>query len=161
MITIIAAMDQNRGIGWKGRLPWRLPADLGRFRRITTGHAVLMGRKTWASIGQPLPDRTNIVLSRRPAPAEGDGALWADSPEAGLRLAGDGEVFIIGGAEIYNLLLPRADRLLLTMIHHDFPADTFFPELEEAAWRLASSVPGVTDEKNPYRYTFLEYLRTS
>ncbi|MDF2935232.1 MAG: dihydrofolate reductase [Paenibacillaceae bacterium] len=160
MITLIAAMDQNRGIGREGRLPWRLPADLARFRRITTGHAVLMGRKTWDSLSRPLPERTNIVLSRQPAPAETLGALWAPSPEKGLELAGGGEVFIIGGAETYSLFLRRADRLLLTMIHHDFPADAFFPQRDEARWELVSSVPGVTDEENPYRFTYQEFLRT-
>ncbi|RAV04122.1 dihydrofolate reductase [Paenibacillus sp. YN15] len=158
MITLIAAMDQNRGIGREGRLPWRLPGDLARFRRITTGHAVLMGRKTWESIGRPLPDRTNIVLSRRPAPADAQGVLWASTPEEGLKLAGEGEVFIIGGAEVFKLFLPRADRLLLTLIHQAFPADTFFPKVEEGQWELASVVPGMTDEDNPYSYDFREYL---
>ncbi|MNC36758.1 Dihydrofolate reductase [compost metagenome] len=154
-------MDQNRGIGREGRLPWRLPADLARFRRMTTGHAVLMGRKTWDSIGHPLPERTNIVLSRNPAPADAHGALWASSPEQGLELAGDGEVFIIGGAQIYSLFLPRADRLLLTQLHHQFPADAFFPEPDGARWQLVSVVPGITDEDNPYSYEFREYRLTA
>lgn len=159
MITLIAAMDQNRGIGWQGRLPWRLPADLDRFRRITTGHAVLMGRKTWDSIGRPLPERTNIVMSRHKAPAEANGVLWASSPEEALRLAGDGEKFIIGGAEIYRLFLPRADRLLLTRVNGEFQADAFFPEVEEEQWEQVGVVPGSTDTDNPYSYEFLEYLR--
>lgn len=159
MITLIAATDQNRGIGLQGRLPWRLPADLDRFRRITTGHAVLMGRKTWESIGRPLPERTNIVMSRHPAPAEANGVLWASSPEEAIRLAGDGDVFIIGGAEIYSLFLPRADRLLLTRIHGEFQADAFFPELDEEQWEQAEAVPGVTDKDNPYSYEFREFRR--
>lgn len=159
-MTFIVAMDVNRGMGWKGRLPWRLPADLAHFRKTTTGHAVVMGRKTWDSIGRPLPRRTNIVLSRRPAPAEAEGVLWAGSPEEALRLAGNSQVFVIGGAEVFRLFLPMADRILLTLIHHEFPADTFFPELEEEAWRLVSSIPGITDEENPYSYTFLEYVRS-
>ncbi len=159
MITLIAATDQNRGIGLQGRLPWRLPADLDRFRRITTGHAVLMGRKTWESIGRPLPERTNIVMSRHPASAEAKGVLWAASPEEALRVAGNGEVFIIGGAEIYSLFLPRADRLLLTRIHGEFQADAFFPELDEEQWEQAEAVPGVTDKDNPYSYEFREFRR--
>lgn len=159
MITLIAATDQNRGIGLQGRLPWRLPADLDRFRRITTGHAVLMGRKTWESIGRPLPERTNIVLSRHPAPAEANGVLWASSPEEALRLARDGEVFIIGGAEIYALFLPRADRLLLTRINGEFQADAFFPEVDEGQWKQVAAVPGVTDRDNPFSYEFREFRR--
>lgn len=159
MITLIAATDENRGIGLQGRLPWRLPADLDRFRRITTGHAVLMGRKTWESIGRPLPGRTNIVMSRHPSPAEANGLLWAASPEEALRLAGDGEVFIIGGAEIYSLFLPLADRLLLTRLHGEFQADAFFPEVDEQQWEQVDAVPGVTDRENPYAYEFLEYRR--
>ncbi len=159
MITLIAATDQNRGIGLQGRLPWRLPADLDRFRRITTGHAVLMGRKTWKSIGRPLPERTNIVMSRHPAPVEANGVLWASSPEEALRLAGDGEVFIIGGAEIYGLFLPRADRLLLTRINGEFQADAFFPEVDEGQWKQVAAVPGVTDRDNLFSYEFREFRR--
>jgi dihydrofolate reductase len=131
-ITLIAAMAENRAIGRAGVIPWQIPADLARFREITTGHPLVMGRKTCESIGRPLPGRTTVVLSRDPhytAP----GCLLAGSLEAALALAGDApggdEVFICGGGEVYRQALPLADRIFLTLVHRQVAGDAFFPEI--------------------------------
>lgn len=158
MVTFIVAMDRNRGIGLHNKLPWHLPADLKFFRHTTTGHAVLMGRKTYESIGKPLPNRTNVVLTRDPG-FRAEGVTVLHSPEEAVRQFEDGELFVIGGAEIFNRLLPLADKLLVTWIDHEFEADTFFPELREDEWRVTSRTPGVTDEKNPYKFEFVTYER--
>ncbi len=131
-MTIIAALDAERGIGRAGAIPWRLPADLRFFKKVTMGHAILMGRKTYDSIGRALPGRTNLVLSRSMrsdalAPG-GDIHLLRDFAEAPTHLAPGQELFVIGGAEIYGLTLPIARRLLLTHIEGTHDCDTFFPE---------------------------------
>lgn len=158
MITFILAMDRNRGIGVDNKLPWHLPADLKFFRLTTTGHAVLMGRKTYESIGKPLPNRTNVVLTRDPE-YKAEGVTVIHSPEEAVRQFEDGELFVIGGAEIFNHLMPYADKLLVTHIDHEFEADTYFAEIPESEWRVTSRTPGVTDEKNPYRFEFVTYER--
>lgn len=130
-ITIIAAISENRVIGKAGALPWHLPEDLRRFRRLTEGHAVVMGRKTFESIGRPLPKRRNIILSREPdfqvEGAEVFGAL--DEAIDELACGGEQEVFIIGGGEIYRQALPLADRIELTMLPQAVEGDTFFPPI--------------------------------
>ncbi|MDF2924855.1 MAG: dihydrofolate reductase [Paenibacillaceae bacterium] len=157
MMTFLVAMDSRRGIGYRGKLPWRLPADLKFFKETTTGHAVLMGRKTYESIGRPLPNRTNLVLTRDTTyQAEGVRVLHS-LDEAVQAFAGE-ELFVIGGAEIFRQLLPAADRLLITRIDHEFAADTFFPQVDERQWTQVSRVPGVTDERNPYVYEFVELI---
>jgi dihydrofolate reductase len=133
-LTIIAAIAANGVIGRDNGLPWRLGADLQRFRRLTTGHAIIMGRKTFESLGRLLPERTHIVLSRSgAAPA---GCLAAHTLEAALALCADAdEAFVIGGGDIYRQALPLADRLQVTEIHEEFPGDTFFPEIDPGEWR--------------------------
>lgn len=127
IVSIIAAIARNGTIGRRGVLPWRIPADLSRFREITTGHAVIMGRKTFEGLGRPLPDRINIVVTRQ-AGYRADGVLVARSLDAALDLVRDDEeVFICGGAQIYGLALGKAHRLYLTLIDADFEGDTFFP----------------------------------
>lgn len=122
-------MSSNRVIGDNGRVPWRIPADLRRFRALTTGHPVIMGRKTYESIGRPLPQRTNIVVTRQPA-YRADGCLVAGSLKMALKLAEPGdEVFICGGGEIYQQALPLAGKLYLTVLAQEFAGDTFFPEI--------------------------------
>lgn len=163
MISLVAAVAANRVIGRQGRLPWRLPADLARFKRLTTGHVVLMGRKTFQSIGGALPARRNIVLSRDPGFTAAC-CLLAHSVEEALAasgaLADGGEVlFVIGGASVYELFLPLADRLFLTRIEVDVPGDAFFPPVDEDVWRIAESVPGKVDTENPLPHTFLVYER--
>lgn len=138
LISLIVAMDRNRVIGAGGRLPWHIPADLKRFRQLTLGHHVVMGRKTWESIGRPLPGRTNIVLTRQPG-FRAEGASVVCSMDDALRLAaGDTEVFVIGGAEIYALALACADRAYVTEIDAAFGGDTWFPPLPANEWREAA-----------------------
>ncbi|WP_438434723.1 dihydrofolate reductase [Gorillibacterium sp. sgz500922] len=158
MITFILAMGRNREIGLSNALPWRLPADLAYFKRTTMGHPVLMGRKTFESIGKPLPGRTNIVATRDPE-FRAEGAEVVRSPREAAERFRDRELFVIGGAEIFRLFYPYADRLHLTVIDESFEADTFFTEWEEADWKLASCTPGIVDEKNPYPHEFRVYER--
>jgi dihydrofolate reductase len=153
VISLVAALAANRVIGDRGRLPWHLPADLRRFKAITLGNAVLMGRRTWDSIGRPLPGRRNIVLSRDPAFAP-PGAVVVRDLESALTQAG-GEVLAIGGAELYAQLLPRAQRLYLTLVHARFEGDALFPELDWSAWTVASREDHAADAKNPFAYSFL------
>ncbi|MFD0868862.1 MULTISPECIES: dihydrofolate reductase [Paenibacillus] len=160
-LTLIAAMDRNRVIGRDNDIPWKLPKDQMFFRQTTMGHPIVMGRKNYESMGRPLPGRRNIVLTRNPD-YRAEGCEVVASPEEALALvAADPEVFIIGGEEVYRLFLPYAHRLVLTMIDHEFGGDTFFPEVNEEEWKLISVTPGVTDERNPYRYDFHVYERIS
>lgn len=163
-ISYILAMDEGRGIGIDNRLPWHLPADLAYFRQKTTGSTILMGRKTYDSLGKPLPKRTNVILTRDES-FQAEGCTVIRSFEDVVRQYGRGgrseeeELFVIGGAEVFRLLMPYADRLYITEIAHSFEADTFFPELEPSEWREVSREPGVKDEKNPYDYAFVVYER--
>jgi len=158
-ITLIAAVARNRVIGNGNALPWRLPEDLKRFKALTHGHPVIMGRKTWESLGRPLPGRTNILISRKaefPAP----GATPVGSLAAALAAAaatGTDEVFIIGGAEIYRQALPLADRLQLTEIDRDFGGDAFFPDVAPAEWRETLR-ESHRDAAN-FNYAFVTYER--
>ncbi len=155
MISIIAALAENRVIGVNNTLPWRLPNDLKHFRRLTTGHAIIMGRKNYESIGKPLPERTNIVVTRN-RDYRVDGCLIAHSLDEALRLAGDDpEIFIIGGAEIYREALPFADRLYLTRVHAAVKGDTFFPEIDNNNWKETACEHHAADEKHAYAYSFV------
>jgi len=158
-LSIIAAMSANRVIGSHNDLPWRLPADWKRFKSLTMGHHLIMGRKTFESIGQPLPGRTTVVITHQTGYAP-EGVLVAHSVEQALQMAaGDDEVFVAGGAQIYQQMFPRADRLYLTSIHEEFEGDTDFPEFEESDWQLISEESHEPDEKNLYPYTFSIYER--
>lgn len=157
MISFIFAMDENRLIGNDNDLPWHLPDDLAYFKKVTTGHTIVMGRKTFESIGRPLPNRRNIVVTSRDE-SSFPGCIIADSAEEVLKLIpADEECFVIGGAQLYSALFPYADRLYMTKIHHVFEGDRFFPEFNEAEWELTSRKQGVKDEKNPYDYEYLVY----
>jgi len=158
VISLVAAVAAHRVIGNQGRLPWRLPADLARFKRLTTGHAILMGRKTFRSIGRPLPGRRNIVLTRDVG-FRAAGFEIAHSVEQSLAAAGRGELFVIGGASTYELFLPLADRLYVTRIAAEVPGDAFFPALDEKAWQLVEKTPGTVDAANPLPHEFLVYER--
>lgn len=158
-LSIIAAMSANRVIGMNNDLPWRMPADWKHFKSLTMGHHLIMGRKTFESIDQPLPGRTTVVVTRQTGYAK-EGVLVARSIDQALQMAaGDDEVFVAGGAQIYQQMLPRADRMYLTSIHEEFEGDTDFPEFEESDWQLISEENQEPDEKNPYPYSFLIYER--
>lgn len=136
-VYLVAAVARNGVIGAKGRLPWHLPEDLQHFRKITLGHPVIMGRRTWESLGKPLPGRENIVISRTPG-FEAPGASVAASIEGAVALcAGEPVAFVIGGADVYAASLPLADGLVLTEIDADPEGDTRFPDWDRAAWRAA------------------------
>jgi len=135
-ICIIAAMSENRVIGRDGGIPWHLPEDLRRFKRLTTGHTVIMGRKTYESIGRPLPDRRCIVLSRREG-SLGDGIEIVHSFDEALDAAAEAEmVFVAGGSEVYAMALPFADRMELTFVDGEVEGDALFPEVEFSEWKL-------------------------
>jgi dihydrofolate reductase len=154
-ISIIAALAENRVIGVNNALPWRLPNDLRHFRRLTTGHAVIMGRKNHESIGRPLPERVNIVVTRN-RDYRADGCLVAHSlDEALARAANDPEIFVIGGAEIYRQALARAGRLYLTLVHAAVPGDTFFPEINRNDWKETARERHEADDKHAYAYSFV------
>ncbi|WP_281889735.1 dihydrofolate reductase [Paenibacillus sp. YYML68] len=164
-ISLIAAMDQGGGIGHHNKMPWHLPADLQYFKRTTMGAPVLMGRKTFESIGcKPLPGRRNIVLTRDEQYAA-EGCEVVSSVDDIVSLYGQNgdrsgeELFVIGGAEVYKLLLPAADKLYLTEIARRFEADAFFPEVTPEEWQVTSRTAGVKDERNPYDYEFVVYER--
>ncbi|WP_164009551.1 dihydrofolate reductase [Pyxidicoccus trucidator] len=154
-LSAIVAMASNRVIGANNQLPWRLPADLARFKKLTMGHTLIMGRKTYESIGRPLPGRTIVVLTRRQDYAP-EGVKVAHSLDEALALANGGEVFIAGGTDIYTQLMERVDRLYLTRISREFPGDAYFPEMDCARWRL------VEQEHHPegeLPFAFLTYER--
>ncbi len=152
-------MAENRVIGANNALPWRLPADLKHFRSLTSGHHIIMGRRNYESIGRPLPDRTNIVVTRN-TDYRAPGCLVRNSIEEALAaVRNDSEIFIIGGAEIYRQVLDRADRLYLTLIHASIQGDTFFPEFNGHQWQEISRENHSADDMNPHAYTFLTYAR--
>jgi len=159
IVTIIAAMSENRVIGRAGSLPWRLPADLKRFKSLTVGHTVIMGRKTFESIGRPLPDRRSIVVTRNPQ-YRAEGVLVVLCLEDALQqVADDEQVFIIGGGELYRHALPVADRLELTIVHAEVEGDTSFPELDMKDWKLIGEEHHEADDRHAYPFTFQTYER--
>lgn len=157
-ITLIAAMAANRAIGLAGDLPWRLPADLKRFKALTHGHPMIMGRKTFDSIGgSPLPGRWTVVLTRDPQ-WSAPGVQVAHTLDEALTMAeatGDGEVFVAGGEDVFRRALDRADRLQLTRIHRDFPGDTFFPEFDEAQWQEVEREDHGPTDAVPFSFSFV------
>lgn len=155
-ISFIFAMDQNRAIGKDNKLPWHLPADLNFFKNVTTGHSILMGRKTYESIGRPLPRRRNVVLTQN-ANFTAEGCEVIHAVDEALQRFGDEELFVIGGTEMFRLFLPYVTRMYITQIEYKFEADVFFPEMDMKGWRLISNEQGVQDEKNPYVYFFQIY----
>lgn len=161
-ISMIAAMAANRVIGLDNQMPWHLPADLQHFKRLTSGKTVLMGRKTYQSIGKALPNRRNLVISRQPAPEQSD-VEWFDSLEAALaQVTPDEELMVMGGADIYRQCLAKAQRLYLTFIDADVQGDTWFPDYEtEADWQLVDEAKHLPDEKNPYNYRFVTLERVA
>jgi dihydrofolate reductase len=160
-VTLVVAVSENGVIGVEGGLPWRLPADLAHFKAVTMGHPIVMGRKTWESIGRPLPGRTNIVVSGQPG-YEAPGCKVASSFEAALAAAVDtdaDEVMIIGGSALYAAALPRADRILLTRVHGVVDGDTFFAGMVDEEWEVVAVERHEADERHAYAYSFIELHR--
>lgn len=158
MIAIVAAVSQNGVIGHNGKIPWHLPADLLVFKHLTMGHAVVMGRKTYESIGKALPGRLNIVLTRERnylAP----GCIIAASANAALSAAKDKEVYVIGGGEVYKRFLKVADRMHITFIEQYFEGDAYFPPVDWSEWNEVKYMRGIKNEKNPYDFCFRVFDR--
>ncbi len=156
IVSLIVAMDQNRGIGVNNKLPWHLPADLKRFRELTMGHHIIVGRKTFESIGRPLPGRDTIIVTRNEN-YQAAGCLIVHSLAEALALAqerGETEVFVCGGAEIYAQAMPLADRIYLTEVQAEVEADTFFPDYDHEQWSEQEIVHHSADGKNQYPFTF-------
>ncbi|MBO0858794.1 MAG: dihydrofolate reductase [Chloracidobacterium sp.] len=154
-------MDRKRGIGIDNRLPWRLPADLKRFRDLTMGHHIIVGRRTFESIGRPLPGRRMIVVTRDEN-YTAEGCDLVHSIKDALNLArerGEGEIFVCGGAEIYARSIPVAERMYLTFVDAEVAADTFFPEFDERDWNELESFYQPADERNQYPFTFKKMIR--
>jgi len=159
MLSAIVAVSRNSIIGRDGGMPWRQSADLKRFKALTMGHAMIMGRKTFASLGRALPGRTSIVLSRQSDLALPEGVLHARSLDEALQLcADDPEPFVIGGGEIYRLAMPQIERLYVTRIDADLTGDTRF-DYDLSAWRLREESLHAADAKNEYPYTFQVWER--
>ncbi|WP_428741378.1 dihydrofolate reductase [Tenacibaculum sp.] len=158
MITLIAAIAKNNALGKDNDLIWYLPADLKRFKEITSGHHILMGRNTFESIGKPLPNRTSIIITRNNDYFK-DGCFIANSIEHAIELAEGKDAFIIGGAQIYKQALEQnlVDRLDITIVHQDFEADAFFPEIDKTVWKEVAREDFKADEKNKYDYSFVSY----
>ena len=159
MITLIAAAAENNALGKDNDLLWHLPEDFKRFKQITSGHYIIMGRKTFESFPKPLPNRTHIIITRHKEYLA-DGCLVVHSLEEALEISPQNEeVFIIGGAQIYKQALPFADKIDLTRVHIELDADAFFPEFNTSEWNLVFSEKHVKDEKHQYDFTFETYLK--
>ncbi len=158
-VSVIAALAKNRVIGIENRLPWRLPEDLAHFKALTLNHPILMGRKTFESLGRPLPGRTNIVITRN-VDYRRDGCLVADSIPAAIALCEDtDEVFFIGGAELYAQVIPLADRLYLTEVDVDAQGDAWFPDYDRSAFREISRESHTGGKGDTLRFDFVVYER--
>mgnify|MGYP000465755513 FL=1 len=161
MITVIAAIAKNNALGKDNDLIWYLPADLKRFKKVTTGHYILMGRNTYESIGKPLPNRTTIIITRNKNYFK-EGCLIAGSLEEAIELAKEeAQLFIIGGAQIYKEVISKnlADQLDITLVHSEFEADVFFPEINANIWKESAREDFKADEKNDYDYSFISYQK--
>lgn len=166
IISLLAAMDHSRGIGKENKLPWRLSADLKRFKTLTMGHHLIMGRKTYESIGRPLPGRTTIIITRnrsyKPPNCQLDECLVAHSLSRALKIAeshGEEEAFVVGGAEIFQTALPLADRLYLTFVNAQIDCDVSFPDFSLDRWTVIETEFHNADENNQYPSTFQLLVR--
>ena len=157
MITIIAAIAENNALGKDNKLIWHLPADLIRFKKTTTNHHIIMGRKTFESVGKPLPNRTNIIITRNKS-FFAEGCIVVHSLKEALEAAKEDEnPYILGGAEIYKQAIEIADKLDITFVHYKFDADAFFPKIDAKIWEETSRVYNKADEKNKFDYSFVRY----
>ncbi|MDR3250486.1 MAG: dihydrofolate reductase [Tannerella sp.] len=161
MISIIAAIARNRAIGADNSLLWHLPGDMKRFRELTAGHTVIMGRRTFESLPNgALPNRTNVVITRKTGISFDKCEVFNDLEAAIERHKHEDEVFIIGGASIYSQALELADKLYITLVRHDFEnADVYFPEIDDSKWIMTASEEFQSDEKNLYPYTFRIFIK--
>jgi dihydrofolate reductase len=159
MITLIAAVAENNALGKDNQLLWHLPDDFKRFKNITSGHHIIMGRKTFESFPKPLPNRTHVIITRQ-KDYQPEACLIVDSLAKAISVCPtDKELFIIGGGEIYNQSIEMADKLDITRVHHTFDADTFFPEIDLTKWELTSEEYHPKDEKHRFDFTFETYLK--
>ncbi|WP_432672773.1 dihydrofolate reductase [Flavobacterium sp. SM2513] len=163
MITLIAAAAENNALGKNNELVWHLPDDFKRFKQLTSGHFIIMGRKTFESFPKPLPNRTHIIITRQKYYAEkinSDSCIVVDSIEDAIaKTNSNDENFIIGGGEIYKLSLPFADKIELTRVHGTFDADAFFPEIDKNNWNLVNEEYHPKDEKHNFDFTYQTFLR--
>jgi dihydrofolate reductase len=155
-ISFVVAMASNRVIGLNNQMPWHLSADLKKFKKITMGSPILMGRLTYESIGRPLPGRTNIIISRNPSYSQPGCLVFNDIEKALESCRGSDEVFVIGGSHIFKSMLPIADTLYLTQIHKEFPGDTFFPEIDADQWVEVEREDIDNDPDVSFSYSFLK-----
>ncbi len=155
-VSLIAAIAAHRVIGNRGALPWRLPDDMARFKRLTMGNPVVMGRGTWQSMGRALPGRHNVVLSRDPSLVIGGCTVVHSMEEAVSAVGPVRELFVIGGAQVYALFLPSADRLYITWIDAEVPGDAFFPEVPWEEWRIVAEETAKPGSAFPHRFTDYE-----
>jgi len=161
IISLIVAMDENKVIGYQNKLPWNLPSELKYFREATKRKPVIMGRKTHDSIGRPMPERLNIIITRDKN-YKADGCVVVNSKEDAIKAAkGNDEIMVIGGAEIYRLFLPMADRLYVTKVHGSFKGDTYFPEFDEGEWAKVKEKFVEKDDENKYSCTIMVLERKS
>ncbi|MEN8765923.1 MAG: dihydrofolate reductase [Wenyingzhuangia sp.] len=159
MTTIIAAIGTNNELGKNNDLIWHLPADLKRFKQVTTGHHMIMGRKTYESIGKPLPNRTTVIITRD-LNYKADGCIITNSLEAAIEIAKkDDNAFIVGGAEIYNKAIDLVDELDICEVHSAFDADVFFPNIDQNIWKETKRENFQSDDKNAYDFSFVKYER--
>ena len=159
IISLVAAMAENRVIGRGGGLPWRLPDDMRHFKRLTVDHTVIMGRKTFEEIKRPLDNRRNVVISRKPDFRPHGVTVVPSLKEAVALGATEEEVFVIGGGEIYRLALPMADRIYLTLVHANVEGDTTFPPFEDADWALVNEEAHPADDRHLYAFSIRTYHR--
>lgn len=159
MISVIVAVAQNGVIGCENRLIWHISEDLRRFKAITAGHPVIMGRKTWESLGRPLPNRTNVVVTRNPD-YRAEGCTVVNSLDEAMAMFGaQEEIFIIGGAEIYSQAMPVADKLYITVVHADYEGDTVFPKWDRSQWTQTLDERHERGEKFDKPFSFMEFIR--
>ena len=159
MLTLIAAAGDNNELGKNNDLVWHLPDDFKRFKKLTSGHHIIMGRKTFDSFPQPLPNRTHVVITRQEN-FKKPGIIVVHSLERAIELTKDDpQPFVIGGGEIYKMAMDVADKIELTRVHGEFEADTFFPEIDKSQWKLISEEFHEKDEKHQYAFTYLTYER--
>lgn len=160
MVSLLVAISENNVIGKDNQLIWHLPEDLKFFKRVTLGHHIIMGRKTFESIGRVLPGRTSVIITRNKSYKAPEDCIVVNSLSEALEMAkNDEEAFVIGGGEIFKEAIPISDKVYLTIIHEHFEGDTFFPKLNLEEWKEVKNERHQPDEKNKYHYSFLEFVR--
>ena len=161
MLSIIVAIAKNNVIGKDNKLIWHIPEDLKRFKKITTGKTIIMGRNTFLSLGRVLPERKHVVLTHLKETVSDDPQVKTVYSIDDLKeyIENDQENFVIGGAMMYKTLMPYANKMYITEIDQEFEGDVYFPEIDKNEWEVIEKTPGVTDEKNPYKYNYVTYVR--